>query len=145
MSTEAFLAGHRFRLYRRATGADVFMCLAITKSLQRGNNYEETSAYNCDNPSELPWRKSVKTGRFWNLSFSGKLSAARLSLLQADVDSEDPVEYRLTVDPADGQGAGNWTGSIHFENLEIGSNENGMVTFAVTARGDDALAWNAAA
>lgn len=143
MAADNPLPGNRFNLYRRATGSDVFVCQAVNLTLTQANEFEDATMPDCDNPTAIPTRKSTKRMTAWNVSFGGKGVAAHIQMLQDDYASESAVEYKIKAEPAGG-GGGAWVGDLHFENLEHGKSENGMVTVSVQARGDGELVYTAA-
>ncbi|MBL7309160.1 hypothetical protein INQ13_22360, partial [Escherichia coli] len=89
-----------------------------------------------------PDRKSVLSSRSWGGRVAGQVAADHLPELRKDAKSETPVPYQFRVDPKDGVEAGNWTGLVFAESLEITKSNNGIVSFTMQFRGDGPLAWN---
>lgn len=135
------LAGNRFNLYRMVTGSPVFVCMASTTSLTETKEFDDTTMPNCEDPTAISTRKSIVKSKSWSLNFSGKAVMHHYAEIKADFDSESAVPYRIVANPADGVGDGQWDGDIHLESLEIGKQDNGMVTFAAQARGDGDLSF----
>jgi hypothetical protein len=148
MTTPNILPGTRFRLYRSNGDSPetfTFVCIGTTINLSQKNDFEDATLPDCDNPTATPRRKSIKRSSSWYLSFSGSADAARYAQLRADYASEVAVRYQILLDPLAGDGGGTHEGGVWFENLELAKNNNGIVTYAVTARGEYELEWNDAA
>lgn len=147
MSTPNFLAGNRYRAYRKGpSDAEYrFICLADTKELTRTNEFEDATAPDCDDPTGIPNRKSVVKSRSWTARLSGKVDARRIQALVQDADSETPIPYQFLMDRPAAQGGGTFSGNVFVENLQIGSTNFGITTFSAQFRGDDALVWTPAA
>ncbi|MGX9981130.1 hypothetical protein [Methylobacterium fujisawaense] len=147
MAEPALLPGNRFRAYRGSGSplAYAFVCLAQSITLTLTNSYEDATVADCDNPTAVPDRKSVLTSRSWGGRIAGQVAADHLDELRADAASEDPVPYQFRTDPKTGAGAGNWTGNVFVESLEITKSNNGIVSFTCQFRGDGPLVWAAGA
>lgn len=140
MATPDILPGTRFRLYREnnsTPGQYDFVCIAVTLTFNRTADYEDVTLPDCDDPTALPWRASAKRARMWSVNFSGSADVVRLALIEGDFDDDDPHNYQLLMDPSSGTGR-TYTGPLHIETLEIGKNNNGIVSFSAQARGDGA-------
>jgi len=147
MATPNFIPGRRMKISRSlGNSPETFQFLGIisTRTIKMSKAYAETTAPDDNNPTDVPNRKSVVTEKSWDATFAGKLDAAKLALFQADVDSEDPVRYKFELIPEVTGGGGYWIGAVHYENFEINGDFQGMVSFTISARGDDALTWTAA-
>lgn len=145
MAEPALLPGNRFRAYRSSTGITgpwSFICLGQSITLTITNTYEDATVADCDDPVGIPDRKSVLSSRSWGGRVAGQVAADHLPELRADAASETPVPYQFRVDPKDGVEAGNWTGLVFIESLEITKSNNGIVSFTTQFRGDGPLAWN---
>lgn len=145
MAEPTLLPGNRFRAYRSSTGLQgpwSFICLGTSVTLTLTNAYEDTTVADCDNPTAIPDRKSTPTSRSWGGRIAGSIAADHLPELRADAASDSPIPYQFRVDPKDGIDAGNWTGEVYVESLEITKSNNGIVSFTLQYRGDGPLAWN---
>jgi hypothetical protein len=146
MSAPDILPGSKFRILRGNGGtpeAFAFVCLATTKTFRRTNDFEDVSLPDCDDPDATPWRKSKPRAKSWDLSMSGVVDVARFANIRADADADEPRNYQVMLG-TEGEGAGTYTGLIWFDNLEITSQDNGIVRFTANMRGDDELVWEAA-
>ncbi len=144
MATPVFLPGRRVLLQRSNDGTATnvtFLGIATARDLKQTKNFADTTAPDDVSPTNVPNRKSVVTSKEWSLNFSGMLDATKRSNLQADFDSEDAVKYRLEIIPESGLNKGYYFGAIHIESLDFGAAYKDMVSFTITARGEDALTW----
>lgn len=141
MASDTPLSGTRFRLYRRAGGPAVFVCLATTLSMTKSKEFDDATMPDCDDPTKIPTRKSVVKSRGWSLNFAGAFVAKHRAQVEADYDSDTPVEYEIRVDPADNDGAGSWIGDLHIETFEVGKSDNGRANITVQCRGEGELPW----
>lgn len=141
------LDGKKLKLYRWdvATAAYGFVCLAATKGLTRAKTFDEYMVVDCDAPDDAPWQGSMVTGRSWSIPISGIVDAVRFKVLETDWESESAVQYQLRSDVAAIDGGQTYTGDVHVENLEITSQDKGVVRFTATLRGHGPLARAAAA
>lgn len=145
MAEPALLPGNRFRAYRSTTGLTgpwLFICLGSSISLTLTNSFEDATVADCDDPTGIPDRKSILSSRSWGGRVAGSAAADHFDQLRADAASETPVPYQFRLDPRDGVGAGNWSGLVFVESLEITKSNNGIVSFTNQFRGDGPLAWN---
>lgn len=145
MSTPDLLPGNRFRAYRGSGDTAKFVCLATSQTLTITNAFEDATVADCDDPTEIPTRKSVKSSTSWGGRFAGSVAADHLPELRADVASETAVPYEFRIDRSKAGGGGKWSGDVHIENLEITKSNNGIVTFTAQFRGDGPLTWADAA
>lgn len=145
MAEPQLLPGNRFRAYRGTGPTPEFVCLATSITLTITNTFEDATVADCDNPTEIAWRKSTKSGRSWGGRVAGTIAADHLDDFRADVDSEEAVPYRFRIDPKTGTGGGDWAGPIHIENFEVTKSNNGLVSFTAQFRGDGQLDWVAKA
>lgn len=141
------LDGKKFKLYRwdTATAAYGFVCLAATKALNRTKTFDEYMVVDCDAPDDAPWQGSMVTGRSWSMPISGIVDAARFRTLETDWESDAAVQYQMRTDLAAVDGGQTYTGNVHIENLEMTSQDKGVVRFTATLRGDGPLTRAAAA
>lgn len=144
MTTPTLLPGNRFRAYRGDSGASpnwAFICLATSVTLTLTNAFEDATVPDCDDPLKIPVRQSVMSSTSWGGRIAGQVDATRLAKLRADAASQTPIPYQFKVDQAAGNGGGTWTGNVFVESLEIGKNNNGIVSFTCQFRGDGPLTW----
>lgn len=148
MAEPTLLPGNRFRAYRSPVGPQgpwAFFCLGTSITLTLTNSFEDATVADCDNPTEIPNRKSTVQSRSWGGRIAGTAAADHLDDLRADAASETPIPYAFVVDPKDAQGVGYWHGDVFVENLEITKSNNGLVNFTLQYRGDGPLDWTAGA
>lgn len=148
MTTPDLLGGNRFRVLRSAGGSPetfTFVCIAQSKTLTQTNSFEDATVPDCDTPLAIPNRKSILSSRGWGGRLAGVADAKRFQDLQADANSESPHRYQFLIDKPAAQGGGTYTGAVFFENLELTSQNNGLVNFTAQFRGDDGLTWTPAA
>lgn len=143
MATPTLLPGNRFRLYRESgtPGTYTFVCIATTVTLTMSSDFEDATVPDCDTPTAIPTRKSIRRQRAWSLNFSGIVDADRFTDLRTDAEAEAAHSYQILVDKALADGGGTWTGDLFIESLEISKQDNGLVRFTAQARGDGALVW----
>lgn len=141
MATPDLLPGNRFRAYRGAGAGAKFVCLATSITLTITNAFEDATVPDCDNPTAIPTRKSIKSSTSWGGRFAGSIAADHLDDFRADVDSEVAVPYEFRIDRSAAGGGGKWAGDVHIENFEIAKNNNGIVAFTAQFRGDGPLDW----
>lgn len=145
MATPDLLPGNRFRAYRGTGGTAEFVCLATSVTLTITNAFEDATVADCDDPLEIPTRKSIKSSTSWGGRIAGAVAADHLDDFRSDVNSETAVPYEFRVDRNAAGGGGKWAGNVHFENFEITKANNGIVQFTAQLRGDGPLDWTAAA
>lgn len=145
MATPDLLPGNRFRAYRGIGAQKEFVCLATSITLTITNAFEDATVADCDNPTEIPTRKSIKSSTSWGGRFAGSIAADHLDDFRSDVASEGPVPYTFMVDRSLAAGGGAWAGGVHIESFEIAKSNNGIVSFTAQFRGDGELDWTAAA
>lgn len=136
------LPGNRFRLYRESdtvAGTYEFVCVATTITFNRTNSFEDTTVSDCDDPTAIPNRKSVKTSTAWNLNFSGNSDIKRIEKIEADYEAEGTHNYQLLLDKPAADGGRTYTGAVFVETFELAKQNNGLVTFSAQMRGDGAL------
>lgn len=141
MSSDTLLAGNRFQLYRMASGAPQFICLAVNLGLTETKTLEDATSPDCDNPLAIPADRSVVKMTSWSLNFGGKCVMSRYVLLRTDFKSEAPVAYRIVATPIDNVSPGQWDGNIHITSLEIAKSDSGIVTLNAQAKGDGDLTF----
>jgi hypothetical protein len=141
MATPDLLPGNRFRAYRGLGSSAEFVCLATSITLTITNSFEDVTVADCDNPLEIPTRKSAKSSTSWGGRFAGAIAADHLDDFRADVASEEPVPYTFRVDRAAAAGGGQWQGDVHIESFEITRNNAGLTQFTAQFRGDGPLTW----
>lgn len=147
MAEPSLLPGNRFRAYR-GTGSPLayaFVCLGTSITLTITNAYEDATVADCDNPTSVPDRKSILSSRSWGGRIAGSVAADHLDDLRADAGGDSPVPYQFRIDPKDGTDAGNWSGDVFVESLEITKSNNGIVSFTCQFRGDGPLSWTTGA
>jgi hypothetical protein len=141
--TDQPLSGNRFNLYRIVNNAPVFVCTAVNVTFTQTKTFDDATIPDCSNPIAIPTRKSVVKEKTWAMNFGGKAVMAHYTELQSDFDSEGAVPYRIVATPIDNNGGGRWDGNLHLESLELGKNDNGIVTFTCQARGDGDIPFTA--
>ncbi|WP_342163074.1 phage tail tube protein [Methylobacterium sp. SD21] len=149
MAAPTLLPGNRFRAYR-GTGTPPnldydFVCLGTSITLTQTNTFEDATVADCDNPVEIPNRKSTVQSRAWSGRIAGTAAADHLDDLRTDVASETAIPYAFVVDPKNGQGVGYWHGDVFVESMEITKSNNGLVNFTLQFRGDGPLSWSTGA
>lgn len=141
MATPDLLPGNRFRAYRGIGGTPEFVCLAQSITLTITNAFEDATVADCDNPTEIPTRKSIKSSTSWGGRFAGSIAADHLDDFRTDVESESAVPYTFRIDKPLVGGGGAWAGNVHIESFEIAKSNNGIVSFTAQFRGDGPLDW----
>lgn len=143
MANPDLLPGNRFRAYRGSGATAEFVCLATSVTLTITNAFEDATVADCDGPTEIPTRKSIKSSTSWGGRFAGSIAADHLDDFRTDAANETAVPYEFRVDR--NAAGGKWAGNVHIENSEVAKNNNGIVSFTAQFRGDGALDWTAAA
>ena len=141
MTTPNLIPGSKFRLLRESDttpGTFEFVCLATTVSFERGKEFDDATVPDCDNPDAVPFRKSMVKSRSWDVSFSGRSDAKRLEKIEADHESDAPRKYQILVALSGADGGKTYTGPAHVGPVTIAKNDNGIVTFSSSLRGDGA-------
>lgn len=145
MAEQDLLPGNRFRLYRKGAGSGYdFVCLATALTFTRTAETADATTVDCDDPTEVPNTRFIKTRKGWTLNFSGKSDPKKLELIEADYEGEDSTEYQILVDRTAVRGGKTYTGLLHITSLELGRPENGMVTFSCQCVGDGPIVSAAA-
>lgn len=142
MATPDLIPGSKFRLYREndtTPGTYDFVCIATTVSLERGKDFEDVMVPDCDAPDAVPLRKSVVRSRSWDVTFSGRTDAKKFEKIELDHNSDATHKYQIMVALTALQGGKTYTGAAHVGPLTIAKNDNGMVTFSGSLRGDGVL------
>lgn len=121
------------------------MAAAKTKSIQFVNNLGETTSHNVADPANAPWRTSLIESRAWSMNISGACDRKRLALLTVDATTAiAPSRYALEFVGAAATGGGTYEGDVWFENLQIQSQNMGVVEFTAQLRGEGPPIWTAA-
>lgn len=142
MAEPDLLPGNRFRLYRESDtmpGTFLFVCVATTITFNRTNSFEDTTVADCDDPTAIPNRKSVKTSVAWNLNFSGNSDIVRIEGIEADFEAEGTHRYQMLLDKPAADGGRTYTGATFVETFELSKSDNGLVKFSAQMRGDGEL------
>lgn len=137
--------GSRFQLIRKVGVTPKFLATCTTVTFTRTNELERATVYDRNAPTAVPNSRSVKKERSWRLNFSGLADLEDLKLLEDDFDNEDSVPYQLKFDRPLAAGGGSYDGLVHYESLEIGKQENGLVKFSAQCMGDGDILWTDAA
>ena len=132
------------RLSSPTDSAPAFLCIITTKALQKTNEFDDATTGECDTPSAIANRRSVKKQKAWSINISGIADAKAYQVLDADCDSDVPLLYRFEVAKAASDGGGYWQGYIWYENLQINSDAMGVVKFSGQLRGEGPVTWTAA-
>lgn len=149
MAVPNLVPGYQFLLLRgNGDGPPetfTYLCTVTTRGLDETNEFDDAMLQDCDSPGLVPSRVSVPKGQTWQITFSGKVDATRLQVLQNDMRSAVLRTYQLQINFSGAQGGGYYQGEAYPETLKIESSENGITTFSGTLRGQGALpAWTAA-
>lgn len=131
--------GTHLKVKRKNASTFDLICMATTKSLQKMNEFEDATVIDCDNPDVTPTRRSIKKSSSWSIGISGTSDSVGYNVLDADCDSEAAVSYQFVNDLPLAQGGCTWEGKVWYENLEITTEENGIVKFKGQLRGDGPL------
>ncbi|PNG27004.1 phage tail tube protein [Methylocella silvestris] len=147
MAVPSLIPGYKYTL-ARGDGASpenfIFLCTVTTRGLDMTNNFDDAELQDCDSISALPVRVSTPKSKNWSISFSGKADASRFQSLYQDQVQIQKNNYQLGINLSGAQGGGNWQGQAYPETLKVESNENGLVTFSGTLRGQgDYPTWTA--
>ncbi|MGY2051681.1 phage tail tube protein [Methylobacterium sp. JK268] len=142
-------SGKDLRLMRKSGPTDdtpSFLCTVTTKDLTRTWEYEDATMPDCDNPSAVPPRRSLKKSSAWSVNASGIADARSYRDLDAAAaDPDTPMYVRILVAKPAASGGGHWDGAVWFENLKIESQDMGVVKFSAQMRGEGPLTWTNAA
>lgn len=138
-------SGRKFRTLRsNADSPETFtaLCLVTTQSVQRQNEFDDTTTHDCNNPNDPSWRASEIRLRSWSVPISGTVDAARLEQIREDADADEAVRYKFEMaDTPGASGGGAWVGAVWYENFEVGHQNRGTVNFSATLRGNGELLW----
>ncbi len=149
MATQNIHRGNVLQVFNRiALGPPAvyqFLCMATTKSIKFATTLEDATVYDCDDPSKVPVRKSIPRQRMAELPISGKVDALRFATIRLAEEQAALINMRILVDLPLAQGGGYWQGDWWIESLEIGSTDNGIITFAASFKSDGLFPWTNAA
>lgn len=145
-SFPVFQRGVNFGLLigNNATPTELFssLCIATTLDFSRAIQFDDEMVIDCANPQNLPIRLSIAKGQTWDVTFSGKCDFARFQALEANFDG-NAHNYQVQKFGTGAQGGGTYQGAAMLESLKMSKNENGMVAFSATLKGQGVLAYTA--
>lgn len=129
-----------------AEPAEVFtaICLATTLKFDMKIDTDDAMVQDCANPQNLPVRQSVAKGITFDLSFSGKADFQRFKLLEARFDGTTR-NYQTQRSGTGADGGGVWQGGAILTDLSMDKNENGIVAFSASLKGQGLWLFTAAA
>lgn len=131
---------------RRKNGSQAvpydMLAAAKTKSLTYTNEFGETTTHDADHIDAVPWRTSLLQSRSWTMTISGASDQGRFALLQGDATAAtSPTRYQLEFAGSAAAGGGAIEGALWVENLQIQSQNLGIVEFSCQLRGEGAPSW----
>lgn len=137
--------GKDLRVHRKS-GASTYdqLCMITTSKVNWTYEYDDASTANPTTPGAVVLRRSIQKMQAWSCNISGICDISDFALVKGDADSGAAVEYKFEAAVPLADGGGFWLGNVFFENLEIGHDKFGTVTFTGQLRGDGALAWTPA-
>lgn len=128
-----------------ATPTEVFtpVCIATTVDFDRALDTEDVMMIDCANPQNIPVRQSTPKGQTWDVAFSGKCDFKRFLTIEANYNSFAPHNYQVEKYGTGANGGGIYQGSAYLTALKLTKNDNGMVSFTASLKGQGLLTYTA--
>lgn len=140
--------GVEFNLYAGdgATPTEAFaaICIATTVKFDMKVDFDDAMVIDCAAPTNLAVRQSVAKGQTWDITFSGKADYAKYKAMETAWMAAAAKNYQIVRAGTGANGGGVWQGGAVIPDLSMDKNENGMVTFSATLRGQGLWAFTAA-
>jgi predicted secreted protein len=144
MSQAVPFGGKDLRVMRKSSPTDAnpsFLCTVTTKTLTETTEFDDATVPNCDEPGAVAARRSIPKMTAWSINASGIADAKSYKQLRADSKSGVPLDLQILVAKPAAAGGGHWDGAVFFENLQIQSDNMGVIKFSAQMRGEGDLAW----
>lgn len=116
-------------------------CGINAKTINFQTNTNERFLYDCNTPTNVPWRKLTKSGRFVSISGTGELDSSVLDRYMEAYNSNDPVNAQFNIGVAALDGGGYWAGAFQFTNLEIVGTNGDLTTVSISLESSGAVTW----
>lgn len=125
-------------------GTEVFttVCIATTLGFNRAFEFDDVMMIDCANPQNIPVRTSIAKGQTWDITFSGRCDFARYKTLEAVFDGA-AHNWQIAKAGTGANGGGVYKGAAMLATLNEDKNDNGLVTFTATLKGQGLLAYTA--
>lgn len=116
-------------------------CGINAKTINFQTNTNERFLYDCETPTNVPWRKLTKSGRFVSITGTGELDSSVLERYQEAYNANDPVNAQFSIGVAALDGGGYWSGAFMFTNFEVVATNGELVTVSITLESSGAVTW----
>lgn len=116
-------------------------CGINAKTISFQTNTNERFLYDCTTPTNVPWRKLSKSGRFVSITGTGELDSSVLDRYLEAFDSKDPVNAQFNIGVAALDGGGYFAGAFMFTNFEITANNGELVTVNISLESSGGVTW----
>ena len=116
-------------------------CGINAKTINFQTNTNERFLYDCNTPTNVPWRKLTKSGRFVSISGTGELDSSVLDRYMEAYNSNDPVNAQFNIGVAALDGGGYFAAAMMFTNLEIVATNGELVTVSISLESSGAVTW----
>lgn len=151
MAAYSPLPGTKFRVNRAPVGSSTytFLCLALSRDFNLVTEFDDVTMPDCDTPSNVPHAASLPKMQKAELTISGVVDAVKFDTIRDDralSAAGTAVNYQIQFADTGANGGGAWTGSWHFETLQVRATDAaGKVEFTAKLRSQGTITWTDAA
>lgn len=116
-------------------------CGINAKTISFQTNTNERFLYDCTTPTNVPWRKLTKSGRFASITGTGELDSTVLDRYMELYNSNEAANVQFNIGVAALDGGGYWAGAFMFTNFEIVGTNGELTTVNISLESSGALTW----